>query len=374
MRIKTTHRIAATAVLAMAMSACSTVDDLMNSEQVDYKSTVSGNPLTLPPDLANTQLNPQYSTATYAGAASAVAYNKALDKAAKEKRATGGVLPTGDGMQVLRSGDKRWLQVDRDASKVYQDVLGFWASEGFTINRENPQAGLIETDWAENRAKIPGDFLRRTLGSIIDMVADSGERERFSTRLERVNGKTEVYIRHERMVETQMDKDGTTFKWLPAPEDQELNAVMLSRLMAYLGMPKDQAKAAVKSATPEAVAQTKSQLLSGQAALAVAGSRENVYRDVGFALSGAGFTMDSSDVATGNYVVRYLDTDTGEKRKAGNIFTRLFGDNGNLTPIPYTINVAGDAHQSVVTVRDKAGNIDNSETARRILSVIRERL
>ncbi|NOL50170.1 outer membrane protein assembly factor BamC [Pelistega europaea] len=372
MRINTTHRIAVTALLALSVTACSTVDDLMNSEQVDYKSTVRGNPLTLPPDLASTQLSPQYST--YAGSASAVAYNKAVDKAAKERAATGGVLPVGDGMQVMRSGDRRWLQVDRDASKVYKDVLGFWASEGFTINRENPQSGLIETDWAENRAKIPGDFLRRTLGSIIDMVADSGERDRFTTRLERVNGKTEVYIRHERLVETQMDKDGTTFKWLPAPEDQELNAVMLSRLMAYMGMPKEQAQEAVKSAHAEAAAQTKASFINGQAALAVVGSREDVYRDVGYALSGAGFTMDSSDSAAGNYVVRYLDTDTGEKRKESNIFSRLFGDNGNITPVPYTINVASGGGQSVVTVRDSNGNVDNSETALRILSVIRERL
>lgn len=372
MRIQTTHRIAAMTLLAISVTACSTVDDLMTSEQVDYRSTVRANPLTLPPDLATTQINPQYFAHT--GATSAVAYNEAMAKAAKQRQMHGGVLPVGESMRVLRSGDKRWLQVDRDAAKVYKDVLGFWANEGFTINRDNPQAGLIETDWAENRAKIPGDFLRRTLGSIIDMVADSGERERFSTRLERVNGKTEVYIRHERLVETQMDKDGTTFKWLPAPEDQELNAIMLSRLMAYMGMPKEQAQEAVKSATPEAAAQAQANFVNGDVALAVAGSRENVYRRVGYALGDAGFTIDHSDAATGNYVVRYLDTDTGEKRKAGNVFTRLFGNNGNLTPVPYRINVTDNGSQSIITVHDEAGNIDRSETARRILSVIRERL
>lgn len=373
MRIKATKRIAATLLVGVSMTACSTWDDLMSSESVDYKSTVRGEPLTLPPDLSTAQINPQYSTYG-TGTASAAAYNKAMEQAKKSGQANA-VLPTSADMKVLRSGDTRWLEVNRDATAVYKDVLAFWGNQGFTINRDNPQAGIIETDWAENRAKIPGNFLRRTLGSIIEMVSDSGERERFTTRLERVNGKTEVYIRHERMVETQMDRDGTQFKWLPAKEDPELNAIMLSRLMLYMGASKRDAEAAVK--TPQVVQQQQSSVasfVSGENALAVAATPESAYRNVGQALTSAGFTIDQSDAATGNYVVRYLDTDTGEKRKSSNIITRLWGDKGNKIPVPYVINVAGQGKQSVVTVRDSAGNIDRSETAQRILRVLQERL
>lgn len=370
MRMTTTNRIAAALVLGLSMTACSTWDDIMTSEQVDYKSTVKGEPLALPPDLSREQIRPQYSTND--GEVSAVAYGKAVDKANKQRAAAGGVLPQNGDMRVMRSGDKRWLQVDRDAAVVYKDIIGFWTNEGFTINRDDPQVGLVETDWAENRAKIPGNFLRRALGSLVDVVSDSGERERFTTRLERVNGKTEVYIRHERMEETQMDRDGTVFKWLPAPEDQEVNAIMLARLMAYMGLPKEQAEQAVASPQNVQATQSKANFVDGQAALSVTDSRENTYRQLGQALTTTGFTIDKSDVNAGNYVVRYLDTDTGEKRKAANIISRLWGDKGNLTPVPYTINVAGSGSQSVITVRDANGNLDNSETARRILTVIRE--
>lgn len=371
MRMTTTNRIAAALVLGLSMTACSTWDDLMTAEQVDYKSTVRGEPLALPPDLSREQIRPQFST--HDGEASAVAYNKALDKAQKQRAAAGGVLPQNNEMRVIRSGDKRWLEIDRDASIVYKDIIGFWTNEGFTINRDDPQVGLVETDWAENRAKIPGNFLRRALGSLIDVVSDSGERERFTTRLERVNGKTEVYIRHERMEETQMDRDGTVFKWLPAPEDQELNAIMLSRLMAYMGLPKEQAEQAVASPEDAQITQAKANFVEGQVALSVSDSRENTYRLLGQALTSTGFTIDKSDVNSGSYVVRYLDTDTGEKRKAANIISRLWGDKGNLSPVPYTVNVSGNATQSIITVRDEAGNMDSSETARRILTVIRER-
>ncbi|ETD72223.1 membrane protein [Pelistega indica] len=372
MRMMTMKRIASVLLVGFSLSACSTIDDLMESEQVDYKSTVRGDPLTLPPDLSSAQINPQYST--HDGAASAAAYNQALAKSQKQ-RANGGVLPTDGEMQVLREGDKRWLQVNRDPNVVYRDVIAFWGNEGFTINRDNPAAGIVETDWAENRAKIPGGLLRRALGSIIDMVADSGERERFTTRLERVNGKTEVFISHERMVETSMDRDGTSFKWLPAEEQQELNAIMLSRLMAFMGAPKEKAREAVKATNSTASQKAyKADFVGNNVALGMNANQESAYRQVGQALSSAGFTIDSSDASKGDYIVRYLDTDTGEKRKSSNIISRLFGDKGNKIAVPYTINVTGEGAQSVISVRNAQGAVDQSETARRILSVLREKL
>lgn len=370
MRI-TTNRIALTALIGLTLTGCQTLDDIVSAEQVDYKSTVRGQPLTLPPDLSQSQINPQYST--HDGVASAAAYNSAVAKANKAHNAGPAVLPEQAGMKILRSGDIRWLQIDRDAALVYPDLIAFWNNEGFTINRDNPAAGVIETDWAENRAKIPGNFLRRALGSIIDVVSDSGERERFTTRLERVNNKTEVFISHERMVETQMDRDGTTFKWLPANEDQGLNAAMLSRLMIFLGA--EQAKAEQQVRNPEVVRTVNhnANFIEGETALGLNANSQDAYRRVGAALASSGFSIDQSDAASGTFVVRYLDTDTGEKRQESNIFSRLFGDKGNVTPLPYTIRVSPSADQlSVITVLDQQGNIDRSDTARRILTVLQD--
>jgi len=42
----------------------------------------------------------------------------------------------------------------------------------------------METDWAENRTKIPQDIIRRTLGRVLDSLYDSGERDKFRARLE----------------------------------------------------------------------------------------------------------------------------------------------------------------------------------------------
>lgn len=368
--------LALAAGTTVAMVGCSTVDDLLGQDQVDYKSTVRADPLSLPPDLSNSQINtPQYSIT--GNTASALAYNESQQRAAASNQGLN-VLPEVDGMKVARSGNTRWLQINVDPNVVYPRLISFWNNEGFTINRDNPQAGIIETDWAENRAKIPGNFLRRALGSIIDMVSDSGERERFTTRLERHGDTTEIYINHQRMIETAMDRDGTTFKWLPAEEDPGLNAVMLSRLMAFLGAEEERAQNAVRNAQEVSSSQASapSQELSaidGQIALSSTLSADDTWRRVGSSLSTAGFTIDESDLASGTYVVRYLDTDTGEKRQASNFISRLWGDEGNITPVPYTIKITPQAQGSIISVFNREGQQENTTTGARILRVIAER-
>lgn len=366
--------LALAAVATVAIAGCSSVQDMLTQDQVDYKSTVRGDPLSLPPDLSDTQIsNPRYTLT--GGTASARVYNEAQQKAAANQGLN--VLPDVAGMKVMRSGDTRWLQIDADPNQVYPRLISFWNNEGFTINRDNPQAGIIETDWAENRAKIPGNFLRRALGSIIDMVSDSGERERFTTRLERNGNMTEIYINHQRMVETAMDRDATTFRWLPADEDPGLNAVMLSRLMVYLGAEEERARNAVREApvvgsSPQASAQLLTPV-DGQTALSSSLSAEDTWRRVGTALNSAGFTIDESNLSNGTYVVRYLDTDTGEKRQAGNFISRLWGDNGNITPLPYTIKVSPQAGGSMISVYNSKGELESTQTGARILRVINER-
>src|SRR5690606_3478861 len=208
--------LAVSGLLSLTLLAgCNVMDEVMGeTEQVDYKSTVRGDPLSLPPDLSSSQINPAYKSP--GGYASANEYNKAVAQANRNAASGASVLPETPGLRIQSSGANRWLEVSQEAGRVYPKLIDFWVDSGFTINRDNPQAGLIETDWAENRAKIPGNLLNRALGAIINMVEDSGERERFRTRLERSNGKTLVFINHERLVETPMDRDSTTFKWLPA--------------------------------------------------------------------------------------------------------------------------------------------------------------
>lgn len=350
----------------LLLSGCSAMNQLMGSEEsVDYKSTVAGDPLSIPPDL--TQANRDAHFRAPEGTATLSQYQQSQQA---QQNATGsGVLPETSGVSVMRDGDIRWLVVDQPADTVYPKIVEFWGDQGFTLHSQDPRTGLMETDWAENRAKIPEGWIRSALGSIIDQVFDSGERERFRTRVERVNGKTEVYISHQQMVETPTP-DGAAFKWIFGKEDPGLNAAMLARLMVFLGTDVKSAQDMVAQAEKDADQPQITQMSDGQAAITLGESFDRAWRRVGVAIDSAGFAVDDRDRSSGDYFIRYLDSDSGEKIEQQNIIGRLFGGKNTAAATPYRIHVADQGSGSLVTVLDQNGQVQNTDTAKRILTVL----
>ncbi|MEO6958504.1 MAG: outer membrane protein assembly factor BamC [Burkholderiaceae bacterium] len=352
----------------LLLSGCSQMNQLMGREEaVDYKSTVAGDPLSIPPDL--TQANNDVRYKAPAGTATYSQYQQE-QQARKSSGDADSVLPQTSGIKVMRDGDVRWLDIDKPAQDVYPKIVDFWGEQGFTLHSQDPKAGLMETDWAENRAKIPEGWIRSALGSILDQVFDSGERERFRTRIERVNGKTEVYITHDQMIETPTSPDTSTFKWVAGKEDPGLNAAMLARLVVFLGTDVQKARAMVAQAEkssdqPQAIKTT-----AGQAELTLAEPFDRAWRRVGVAIDSAGFSVDDRDRAAGDYFIRYLDTDTGQKIDQGNFMTRLFGAKNTAEATPYRIHVGAQGSGTAVTVLDQKGQRINSPTAQRIVAVL----
>ncbi|HLR78622.1 MAG TPA: outer membrane protein assembly factor BamC [Burkholderiaceae bacterium] len=356
---------------ALTLSGCSTWNQLIGTEEsVDYQSTVRADPLSIPPDLTQINQDARYRAPEGTASFSQYAQQQQEQRAITDRDR---VLPQPEGIRVMRDGDLRWLIVDQPAEDIYPRIIEFWGRQGFTIRNQDPRAGIIETDWAENRAKIPEGWIRRALGAIIDQVFDSGERERFRTRLERVGDRTEIYVSHQHMEETPT-ADGTTFKWVFGPEDPGLNAAMLARMMVFLGTDVQQAQQLVTQAEQHTAGPDISIADDGRAQLLLGEPFDRAWRRVGVAIDSAGFTVDDRDRSTGDYYVRYLDTDTGEKIEQQNFIGRLFGSRNRAEAQQYRINVAQQGAGSRVTVLDAQGQEQDTETARRILTVLMGRM
>jgi len=354
-------------ISVVALSGCSTWNQLMGTEEsVDYRSTVRADPLSIPPDLTQVNQDARYrapeGTATFSEYAQTEQQRRSVTDADR-------VLPQQEGIRVMRDGDLRWLVVDQPAEEIYPRIIEFWNMQGFTIRNQDPRAGVIETDWAENRAKIPEGWIRRALGAIIDQVFDSGERERFRTRLERVGDRTEIYVSHQHMEETPT-ADGTTFKWVFGQEDPGLNAAMLARMMVFLGTDVDRAQQLVAEAEQNPQTPDIRTAEDGTAQLVMDEAFDRAWRRVGVAIDSAGFTVDDRDRSTGDFYVRYLDVDTGVKIEQQNFIGRLFGQRNTAEAEQYRINVAQQGAGSRVAVLDAQGQVQDTETARRILSVL----
>lgn len=358
------------------LAGCSEVNQLLgNEESVNYKSAVTqrGEPLSIPPDLTQANSDPRYR----APASGSTTYSQFQQQGQAQASApkTSNVLPARNDMRVERDGDLRWLVVDRPPEDVFPRLVDFWTENGFTVASNNPSAGLIETDWAENRAKIPESWLRQALGMILESAWDSGEREKFRTRVERVNGHTEVYVSHRQMLEKRVGVDGGQVQWQNGKEDPGLNAAMLARMMVYLGSDIDNARKLVQQAeaSPQKPAVQQDVRAQGTS-LVVSESFDRAWRRVGVALDGGGFAVDDRDRSAGDYFVRYVDTDTGEKIEQPGFFSRMFSGDKKAEAPQYRIHLAGSGDQTLVTVLDANGARDNSATAQRLLSVLKDKM
>jgi outer membrane protein assembly factor BamC len=376
---KSTERpmqLAATLSLAAALSACSTIDGFLQGDRIDYRSqSVKTAPLEVPPDLTQLQRDGRFAAAS--GSVSASAYQAGAAGAAPAAAAAAGVAPNALGeMRIVREGNQRWLAVPMPAEQLWPQVREFWTERGFNLVIDNPQAGVMETDWAENRAKIPQDIIRRTIGRVVDGLYDTGERDRYRTRLERSGNTTEVYISHRGMSEEYVGerRDGAT-AWGPRPSDPGLEAEFLTRLMVKLGTKDAAAKETVAKATAAgpatATAAPRARAVAGQPSLTVDESFDRAWRRVGLALDRGGFTVEDRDRAGGLYFVRYVDPKNAPTNAEPGFFGKLFSKSDpTATPVRYRIAVKGEGERTNVTVQNSQGAPEASDVGQRIVALL----
>jgi outer membrane protein assembly factor BamC len=374
------------AIAALLASGCSTFNDLLESNKVDYKSASQNRlpPLEIPPDLARPSADDRYvvpdvnpsGTATYS------AYTK--DRAGKPVSTNPDILPKIENVRVERAGTQRWLVVQGTPDQLWPTVKAFWQELGFIVNVEMPEAGVMETDWAENRAKLSDGFLRNTFTKLLDSVSSTSERDKFRTRMEQGAGSntTEIYISHRGLLEVYENTTGESKRtvWQPRPADPELEAEMLRRLMVRFGVQEARAKSDLQQAAIQPRARiTRTQ--DGAGHLYVDDQFDRAWRRVGLALDRVGFTVEDRDRSKGLYFVRYVDPDADAKSKqpTGLMSKLAFW---RSTPDPKERNAqfriavkdSASSANSEVNVLNKEGQLDRSDTANRILTLLYEQL
>lgn len=379
--------LAVCAVAAVTLAACGSMS---KGDRIDYRSASEAPTLEVPPDLTAPGENDRFAVSDVSpkGVATYSAYSseRSPEKSGEAKApasAVSAVVATDaskgvvQGMRIERAGTQRWLVVPNSPDKLWPEVREFWIGLGFVLNIDRPEIGIMETDWAEDRAKIPEDLLRRTLGRVIDNVYSTPERDKFRTRLEagRQPGYTEIFISHRGVMEIYPNEAQDRTIWQPRPADPELEAEMLRRLMVKLGASEPAAAAALATApTAERARITSS---DGVSRLVVDEGFDRAWRRVGLALDRTGFTVEDRDRNQGVYFVRYVDPEVDNKGKEGWLSKLAFWRSKDDKPASgdqFRVRVAADGDASTVTVLTREGGDDRGETAKRILTVLHEQL
>lgn len=355
------------ALAAALLAGCSSINEKLQGDKVDYRSsgakTVS---LDVPPDLTQLSRDQKYQLPS-SGSVSATTFQ--AGGSAATTTATVAPQAIGD-VKFERAGTQRWLVVDQTPDKLWPQLREFWKERGFTLTTDDPDSGVMETDWAENRAKLPQDFIRSSIGRVFDSLYDTGFRDRFRTRVERTANGSEIYVSHRGMEEvyTGQQKDNTS--WQPRHADAQLESEMLSRLMVKLGVKEETAKAVLAAPAP----QPKARVLTDQpgAALQLDDGFDRAWRRVGLSLDRSGFTVEDRDRASGLYFVRYIDPNP-EKKDEG-FFGKLFGSKESAAPTRYRVSLKSQGDSTTVAVLNSQGSPESGNAAQRIVQLLVEDL
>ncbi|VAW81612.1 hypothetical protein MNBD_GAMMA12-696 [hydrothermal vent metagenome] len=344
--------------------------------KLNYKTSRKGKSLEVPPDLNrpsqnNTLSVPSSGTATLSGF---------KGKGARRSVASGSaVLPQQDKIKFVRNGSNYWLVVQGTPETVWGSVRQFWLQQGFILSIDNPTIGIMETDWAENRAKIAKGVVRRVIGKVFSGAYSSGLRDRFRIRLERGKneGSTELFISHKGMKEEvqggSLSPTGTV--WKPRKRDVELEVEMLKRIMVYIGVSKNRVKKLAKNATTKGTSSIayKSGKDDEGAFVDVGADFTQAWQVVGLALDRTGFNVVDRNRSKGIYFVKYNDPEHKGKKRKG--FFKMFKSKKKKgEALVYQVKIVSSDNSSRVRVFAKDGSTEKSSTGKRIITLLKENL
>ena len=367
----------------LALGGCESVGP--TGKRIDYKSTSEVPRLEIPPDLTTPRYDDRFALSS--------ANQLAAANASGPKRAE--LLPTNSDARIARAGSERWIVAKASPEQAWSVSRQFWNDTGFVIAVEQPAIGMMETDWAENRADLPATFLQRTLGKYIEVLGlqSTYRRDKFRTRIERGTepGTVEIYVSHrgaEQVPTAKIDNaQPAGFVWAVMPPDPNLEAEMLSRLTLRFGPPEAQASAATavdapgKSAQASTVAPDRARVekgADGVSKLVVDDPFDRAWRRVGLALDRTGFTVVDRDRSSGVYFVRYADPDadmTKKDREESWLAKLAFWRKDEKDkPEQYRIKVVEIAPASIVSVQDPQGQPDRTQNSEKILALLKDQL
>ena len=207
------------------------------SQTIDYQNArTRSTPLEVPPDLSQLPRDERFTvperpqTVT---ASSTAAARPGGPAGAPGSSTAAAVAPSATIARIERAGTQRWLAVNMPPEKAWPILLEFWPSVGLAVENSDAATGVMETVWAENRAKLNQDLIRRTLGRVFSSVYETGEQDRYRARIERTATDTsEIFISHRGMIEVFTSSAQDRTAWQPRPPDPGLEAEMLQRLLA----------------------------------------------------------------------------------------------------------------------------------------------
>ena len=374
--------------IPMALAACSGFN--FSQDRIQYETSDSRAPLEIPPELSQVPASDRFNVPSRPQTVWASQQEQEVLATQSDSPATRILLPQGEVAKVMRDGNNRWVHVSVAPEQVWPVLQDFWSSVGLSLARQDELTGVMETNWAENRANLPQDIIRGTLGKVVDLVYSTGERDQYRSRVERTDdGGCDIFITHRSMVEVvkSLGGDNETTVWQPGPADPMLEAEMVTRLAQRINTefnPKavkqteeqreQQVQELASYEAAPAISQLEQDADGNPTSILISEGYERAWRRLALAIDRLGFTVEDRDRSRGFFLVRYLDEEYEEQERAKQGFwANAFGRDKAVEAPQYVIGLQQLSETECrVHVLGPDGKPDQTGVAPKILTLLSE--
>lgn len=322
-------RTLVTVACAVAMTGCSTFFGKQTGDGPVYETNrqTQTNPLELPPDLIAPGMDRAFRVPDTPGSrVSARDLDRELRASPQRRDGTLEVLPESAEVQLRRDGQVRWLNVASEPEGLWPRLREFWRAQNLALSRDEPTVGIMETEWAENRAGIPLGMTQGLIARALGSIYDAGTRDQFRMRVERYDDATEIFISHRGATE-QADSEGMATRWVIGDSDPELEAEMLNRLLVFLTTGETTARTMrAEEIEPDFERTGRVDLVErdGRQVLVLWGEPDALWRRLGLALDRTGLVVDEQDRRTGTFLVTYRTDGVDDVQQRSGFLGRVF--------------------------------------------------
>jgi outer membrane protein assembly factor BamC len=356
-------------IVALLVAGCSSSG---SKSGINYKDSEVLAPLEVPPELT---LPDNRDTMHIPGAATG-------SEAASDQDTTGegtAVLVSRQNARIRRDGTLRWLEVDMPAEQLWPKLRKFWEQIGLELKLDDPEIGIMETQWAENRADITEGFLRGWISKLSPGRYSVPTRDKYRIRLEPLEeNTTELFLTHYGAEQTtEGNTDLQQAVWIKRPSDPELSNEVLNRLLVFLGIPREEAEKLV-AADAEPSPPTRAIIekdSDGWPYLVLHENYARAWRYTGIVLDRLGVVVEDQNRSEGLYYVDYnnLGKDGSDGDKSW--FRKLFSsDDENGTEKKLTIVLKRRGEVTHIALEGKGSEALTSSRAEEILKYLRDGL
>ena len=212
----------------MCLASCGSLRSASNPDVTYSGNSSDAVVLQVPPDLTDVSRAEQYVVPGIQGA----------------PVTRGTLLPQFSSMRFVRQGEQSWLAIDAAPADIWQRVLSFARKEKYLIEKTQPIAGAIVTQWRPASAVAKGSLLKNLIGS-------DEAYTRIAFRIERNGDGARLFARSQKTADKTLTEADTA--WPARSHDPESTSEMLMRLLAFLGVEEQKAKGILSTQAANAV-------------------------------------------------------------------------------------------------------------------------